>query len=196
MKKHVLFLIILFTALNTNADNLSYTVIHDKKPVGQINIFRNTQNDITTIKFESNVVVNMLVSIKVYDKMDVVFKGNQLLTSYLYRTLNGRVRVKNAAMWNGKHYTQTDKDDEKSVISHLIYFTTASLYFEEPIHHKQVYSEKFQKMIPIKNVGSKRYLLDLPNGNKVYYSYHNGVCSLVEAETDWANLQFVINKRS
>lgn len=196
MIKYLFLLTLWMSVVIVHADNLTYTVVHDKKPVGQINISRTIQNDITTIKFESNVVVNMLVSIKVYDKMDVVFKGNQLLTSYLYRTLNGRVRVKNAAMWNGKHYTQTDKDDEKSLISHLIYFTTASLYFEEPIHHKQVYSEKFQKMIPIKNAGSKRYLLDLPNGNKVYYSYHNGVCSLVEAETDWANLQFVINKRS
>ena len=178
------------------ADNLTYTVMHDKKPVGQINISRTTQNDITTIKFESHVTVNMLVSIKVYDKMDVVFKGNQMITSYLYRTLNGRVRVKNAAMWNGKLYTQTDKDDEKSSISHLIYFTTASLYFHEPVGHHHVYSEKFQKMIPVKNVGAKRYLLELPNGNKAYYSYHNGICSLVEAETDWANLQFVINKRS
>ena len=186
----------LLSVLCANADKLTYTVVHDKKPVGQINISRTTQIDITTINFESNVVVNMLVSIKVYDKMDVVFKGNQMIKSYLYRTLNGRVKVKNAAMWNGKLYTQTDKDDEKSIISHLIYFTTASLYFEEPINHKQVYSEKFQKMIPVKSAGAKRYLLDLPNGNKVYYSYRDGVCCLVEAETDWANLQFVINKRS
>lgn len=196
MFKPLLVLLLSFTFLTSLADNLSYTVIHDKKPVGQINISRTTQNDVTQIKFESNVVVNMLFTIKVYDKMDVTFKGNQLINSYLYRTLNGRVRVKNYAVWNGKHYVQTDKDDEKSTLSHLIYFTTASLYYQEPIGHHHVYSEKFQKMIPIKVAGNKRYLLELPNGNKVYYSYHNGVCSLVEAETDWANLQFVINKRT
>lgn len=196
MIKSILFSLFFLLVIVCEADNLTYTVMHDKKPVGQINISRIIQNDLTQIKFESNVVVNMLFTIKVYDKMDVTFKGNQLINSYLYRTLNGRVRVKNYAVWNGKSYTQTDKDDEKSTISHLIYFTTASLYYQEPLGHQHVYSEKFQKMIPIKQTGSKRYLLQLPNGNKVYYSYQNGVCSLVEAETDWANLQFVINKRS
>lgn len=191
-----LFLLALALGMNSFADNLTYTVIHDKKPVGQINISRTTKQDLTQIRFESTVVVNMLFTIKVYDKMDVTFKGNQLINSYLYRTLNGKVKVKNYATWDGKSYLQNNKDEDKSTLSQLIHYTTASLYYHEPIGQQEVYSEKFQKMIPIKNVGIKRYLLSLPNGNKVYYSYKNGVCSLVEAETDWANLQFVFKSHT
>ena len=127
--------------------------------------------------------------------MKVIFKGNQMLQAQLYRTLNGKVKVNNSATWNGKSYLMTNKDNEPSSLQHLIYLTTANLYYLEPTNIATVFSEKFQKMIPIKHVGNRRYLLDLPNGNKAYYSYTNGICSLVEAETDWASLKFVLNRK-
>jgi len=192
--RFALFFILLSFAAVLHAEKLTYTVIHDNKPVGKINIERTVQHDVTQYNFESDVVIKMLLNIHVYDKMDVVFKGNQLIKSYLYRTLNGRVKVRNLAIWDGSQYKQSDKDDEVTTIHHLIHFTTASLYYNEPANLSSLYSEKFQKMIPVKPAGPKRYRLDLPNGNKVFYSYANGRCSLVEAETDWATLKFVINK--
>lgn len=189
-------LLTLISQTTLRAEKLTYTVIHDNKPVGKINIERVVQSDVTQYNFESDVVIKMLLNIHVYDKMDVVFKGNQLIKSYLYRTLNGRVKVRNLAIWDGSQYKQSDKDDEVTTIKHHIHFTTASLYYNEPVNLSSLYSEKFQKMIPVKPAGPKRYRLELPNGNKVFYSYANGRCSLVEAETDWANLKFVINKTS
>jgi hypothetical protein len=194
MHRTYLAALLMLVGILCKSETLTYSVIHDGKPVGKINIDRTKVNDVTQYKFESNVVVNMLLTVKVYDKMNVTFKGNQLTNAYLYRTLNGRVRVKNNATWNGSQYIMTDKDDDKSIIKHPIYHTTASLYYIEPTNIPYVYSEKFQKMIAVKSVGNKRYVLNLPNGNKAYYTYANGVCSLVEAETDWATLKFVLNK--
>jgi hypothetical protein len=194
MLRFFLVTLLIVIGMFCKAETLTYTVIHDGKSVGKIHIDRTKVNDVTQYKFESNVVVNMLLTVKVYDKMDVTFKGNQLTNAYLYRTLNGRIRVKNYATWNGSQYNMTDKDDDKSIIKHPIYHTTACLYYIEPSNIPYVFSEKFQKMIAVKSVGNKRYVLNLPNGNKAYYTYTNGVCSLVEAETDWATLKFVLNK--
>ncbi len=193
MTKNFVSLLLIMLSICVDAETLHYTVVHDNKSVGKIRIDKITTNDIVQFNFESNVHIKMLISINVYDKMDVMFKNNQLMKSYLYRTLNGNVRVKNVATWNGHAYTQTSKDNNTTTINHKIYYTTASLYYYEPINYTQVYSEKFQKMIPIKPAGNNRYVLELPNGNKAYYSYANGTCSLVEAETDWAKLKFVRN---
>lgn len=173
---------------------LSYSVLRDNKTIGHIHINKTITNDITEYFFESNVKLTFIFSIEVYDRMKVIFKNGQMLQAVLYRTLNGRVKVNNSATWNGQGYTMTNQDHEKNTIKHLINLATANLYYNEPANVNAVFSEKFQKMIPIKHVGNKKYLLDLPNGNKTYYSYCNGVCNLVEAETDWASLKFVLNK--
>lgn len=194
LRPTLLLLFFIFLDLFTYAEKLTYTVIHDSKPVGNINIDRVKKNDVTEYSFESTVIVKMLLTIKVFDKMDVTFKQNQLIQAHLYRTLNGRVKVNNQATWNGSYYKMTDMDNAVTTIKHQISITTASLYYQEPANVTSVFSEKFQKMVPVKYVGDKRYLLLLPNGNKCYYTYNNGICSLVEAETDWAKLRFVLNK--
>ncbi len=197
MAKRILggiLLVACFSLIRLNAigmDKLAYNVIYRDNEVGKINIKKLNIKDTLVYSFESRVIIKMLLSVNVYDKMLVSFKGGQLVKAYLYRTLNGKVKVRNYIEWNGKHYQQTDKDDTKSFINHAIQLSTATLYFHEPINQKSIYSEKFQKMIPLLPKGMKRYMLQLPNGNKVYYSYQNGTCSLVEAETEWADLKFV-----
>ena len=173
---------------------LTYSIKKGDKIIGQIHITRTTKNETTEYVFESNVKLDLfLKNIEVFDKMRALFKGNQMIQAKLYRTLNGRVKVNNTTTWNGKSYRMTNKEGEKSFIQHRIHLTTANIYYYEPKEATSVFSDKFQKMIPIKRQSNNKYLLSLPNGNKVFYSYKNGVCSLVEAETDWATVKFILN---
>jgi len=190
------FLVLLFTLQSrvANSESLSYSVLKDNKQIGHIHIDRTVKNDITEYFFESNVKLTFIFSVEVYDRMRVTFKSNVMQQALLYRTLNGKVKVDNKSLWNGSMYNMTNTDDENIPIRHPIRMTTANLYYYEPSNIPYVFSEKFQKMIAIKYVGNRRYLLNLPNGNKTYYSYTNGICSMVEAETDWATLKFVLNK--
>ena len=149
-------------------ETLQYAIIRDHKNIGTLHIDRSRKNDITEYFFESTVKVTVLFDIEVYDRMRVTFKGNQMLQAMLYRTLNGRVKVDNTVTWNGKYYYMTNKDNENSSFKQLISFTTATLYYQEPVHTTQVFSEKFQKMIPIRAVSGSRYRMDLPNGNKSF----------------------------
>ncbi len=175
----------------SQAESLTYTVYKGKDKIGKINISRTHRNNTVEYFFESNVKLRVILNIEVYDRMKVIFKGNQMISADLYRTLNGKVKVNNTAIWNGKNYEMTNMDDEKNVLQAPIHLTTASLYYAEPKNKNEVFSEKFQRMIPMKITGNKRYTLQLPGGNKTSYSYGNGVCDLVEADTDWATLRFV-----
>jgi hypothetical protein len=175
-------LFLILNSASVNAESLFYSVMKDNKPIGRIHIERTQKNDLTEYFFESNVKLTFIIGIEVYDRKKVTFKGKQMLQAQLYRTLNGRVRVNNTASWNGSKYQMVNKDHETSYIKHLISLTTANLYYHEPSDATIVFSEKFQKMVPITHVKNRRYLLELPGGNKTYYSYTNGICSMVEAE--------------
>lgn len=192
------FLLILFFSLLSivaQGEALVYTVMKGDKNVGEFRIDRKSVNNITEYSSQSVVKVNMLVTIKVTDKMKVSYNGNRMERAELHRTLNGLVRVNNLATWNGSSYHMTNKDNDVTTLRHLIHYSTASLYYLEPSNIPSVFSENFQKMIAVKSVGNRKYTLELPNGNKTSYTYANGVCTLVEAETDWADIRFVLSKR-
>ncbi|MDR2235211.1 MAG: hypothetical protein LBE92_03725 [Chryseobacterium sp.] len=173
---------------------LNYSIIKDDKTIGNIRVERSLKDDTTEYLFESRAKVKILYSIEVYDKMGVTFKQNILQQAKLYRTMNGKLKVNNTATWNGSFYNLSDKDGANGFLKQSIFCSTASLYFNEPGNVKSVFSEKFQKMIPIQKIDSKRYRIKLPNGNTTTYTYNSGICTLVEADTDFANLKFVLNK--
>lgn len=181
------------TATSTTKEYLNYTIIKDDKTIGNISIERSLKDGITEYLFESRAKVKILYSIEIYDKMGATFKQNILQQAKLYRTINGKLKVNNTATWNGSFYNLSDKDGANGFLKQSVFYSTASLYFSEPGNVKSVFSEKFQKMIPIHKIDSKRYRIDLPNGNTTTYTYNSGICTLVEANTDFANLKFVLD---
>ncbi|MDN3693793.1 hypothetical protein QWZ06_16585 [Chryseobacterium tructae] len=199
MKAFLIFSILLpgYFQSNTAAlitkEHLNYSIIKDDKTIGNIRVERSLKNDITEYLFESRAKVKILYSIEIYDKMGVTFKQNILQQAKLYRTMNGKLKVNNTATWNGSFYNLSDKDGANGFLQQSISCSTASLYFNEPGNLKSVFSEKFQKMVPIQKIDSKRYRINLPNGNTTTYTYSSGICTLVEANTDFANLKFVLS---
>ena len=193
------FLFVLITLLSHRicmAETLHYDVVKDNKKVGYFQIGRATANNEVVIRSESTVRVSMLFTIEVIDKMYAVFRNNILHTATIYRTLNGNVRVNNLTQWqNGKYALSTKDDMNKGAFVHTIRFTTVSLYFEEPFNLTEVYSEKFQRMVSVKSIGLHKYQLTLPDGNTAKYTYVNGLCSEVEAQTDWALIKFVFKEK-
>ena len=181
---------------STTREYLNYSIIKDDRTIGNIRVERSLKNDITEYLFESRAKVKILYSIEIYDKMGVTFKQNILQQAKLYRTMNGKLKVNNTATWNGNFYTLSDKDGANGSLKQSIFSSTASLYFNEPGNIKSVFSEKFQKMIPIQKINSQKYRINLPNGNTATYTYSGGICTLVEANTDFANLKFVLDTTS
>ncbi|SHG94718.1 DUF6134 family protein [Chryseobacterium vrystaatense] len=202
MKALLIFSIMLYHYVKPNIatpitkEYLNYSIIKDDKTIGNIRVERYLKDDITEYLFESRAKVKILYSIEIYDKMGVTFKQNMLQQAKLYRTMNGKLKVNNTATWNGSFYNLSDKDGANGSLKQSIFSSTASLYFNEPGNLKSVFSEKFQKMIPIQKINSNKYRIDLPNGNTTTYTYSKGVCTLVEANTDFANLKFVLNTSS
>lgn len=192
----VLLLITLFWQGICMAETLHYDVVKDNKKVGYFQIGRATTNNEVVIRSESTVRVSMLFTIEVIDKMYAVFRNNILHTATIYRTLNGNVRVNNLTQWqNGKYALSTKDEKNNGAFAQTIRFTTVSLYFEEPFNLTEVYSEKFQRMVSVKSIGLHKYQLTLPDGNTAKYTYVNGFCSEVEAQTDWAVIKFVFKEK-
>lgn len=73
---------------------------------------------------------------------------------------------------------------------HQIKFTTAKLYFQEPVNVDNIYSERFLAYCKVELVGKNKYKLHLTNGKKNYYTYTNGVLTEVFVDRTLFNLFF------
>jgi hypothetical protein len=81
--------------------------------------------------------------------------------------------------------------DDRFVVKNVdLRFTTAKLYFQEPLGVKKVYSERFLKYCPIEAQGDSRYKLHLPDKKINYYTYKDDQLIAVMVERTWFNLEF------
>jgi hypothetical protein len=81
--------------------------------------------------------------------------------------------------------------DDHFVLNHVdLRFTTAKLYFQEPLGIKRVYSERFLKYCPLEAQGDSRYKLHLPDNKVNYYIYKDEQLAAVLVERTWFNLEF------
>jgi len=69
-------------------------------------------------------------------------------------------------------------------------YSTARLYFEEPIGISEVYSEAFLEFALLEDEGNHTYKLTLP-GNKInHYHYQDGKLMQIEVNRTWFDLVF------
>jgi len=71
-----------------------------------------------------------------------------------------------------------------------VHFTTAKLYFKEPIGVDQIYSERYLDYGSIEHIENHQYKLTLPNGKVNYYTYTDEVLVEVLVDRTWFDLEF------
>ena len=69
-------------------------------------------------------------------------------------------------------------------------WTTARMYFEEPLHQKQIFVESALRTLVLQPQGDGRYLLSFPNGNTNLYLYKGGKLQEVHVKRPLVNLVF------
>lgn len=128
-----------------------------------------------------------------------LFEKGTLKTSLSTQEVNGRMKEKTKTIQNQDSY-QVVFADAKSTrgkapqISHPINHTVTSLYYREPVNFRQVYSERFGKMCPVRKVAPNTYEVTMPDGKKAIYHYRQGQCHKVESEIVGIGLLFKLRE--
>lgn len=133
---------------------------------------------------ESKVKVWVVISIKINYNQSNLFKDGLLQQAAMIRTVNGSTKVSNNILRNPKGYVCMRMGGDTVMVKEEIRHTIAKLYFHEPVNITRVYSENFLSFLAIKSTGPHTYELTLADGKKNYYTYVNGLCTKVQAETD------------
>lgn len=181
-------LLLLYSA-NCQAQKLKYTIRLKDELVGNMTAQR-SQKPTTTIRINSLISVEKMIKIEFQYIMESTYAKGKLLVSKTIQRINGQEQVNTSTTLDENRYRVVTKSGNSTYNSSAIHFNLCRMYFEEPAGIKEVWSDTFGKMLPLKPAGKNRYELVLPDGKSNFYTYHKGICTLVETETPMGKVTF------
>jgi hypothetical protein len=186
----LLFIMMLSISLCAQERILRYSVLHNGDIKGKVLVYQTCQGHDVHIKIESEVSIRLLWRISVISLEEAIFRDGILVYSSLCRKINGDEKINQQLKAAGTSYVIIQNKEATSQTIFPIRYSILSLYYLEPIHIDQVYSDNYRQYVGIKKVDSNKYKIEFPNGNYNYYSYKNGLCVKVEVNQPFYDLQF------
>ena len=177
------------------AQSLTYDVVKDGKPIGTIfsKLIRHPDGTEQYL-IETDVAFRVITQFALRYLYDVKFKNGTLFWCHTQSLLNGKERDRMTTTQQPSHYLAHDGSSGKQLQQSRIAYTTALLYYREPLQVQQVYSERFGEFCKIIPQGKGKYILEMPDGKQNIYHYENGICTRVDVSHFLADFSFVLRQ--
>ena len=171
----ILLLCLFFYANRAQAqETRTYQVSVAGISIGEMKAHKNHQGEETRYRIESEVSFWFFGRISVDYFINTRYKGEHLVHSES-ATSSNRGDFASSIVWQGDHYDITAtsyKYEKDTVINHLMDFSSAKFYFEEPTEVNIFMAENFGMPSPVRKL--KDYYEVNVNGNKNRFYYKNG----------------------
>ena len=197
MYKLQLFTFILFTLFfydNVQAQELTFTVYQGEKELGNIIANKTIADEHTTYTIKSDVT---FVVFKKYHRVStlVATYHDGILESASSTThTNDKLEEQRITFHDKEKYACTDMNEVSSCPETAkIIFSSANLYYNEPIDKKKVYSERFFTYASIEDIGNHVYKITFGKGKVNYYKYKDGILDSIEVQRLGFHLKFIRN---
>lgn len=189
-------LLVLFPCLLFAEERISvYHIKHNDVVIGQLNFSQKTNGRDTYLSMDSQVKTRFVFGINVKTSDYSHFSNGTLVSSNVYRSVNGKEKENKRTSLNNNFY-QILSGSTVSRFDKLINYNMMMLYTREPLNTTQVYSDNFQQFITIKRTAPHSYRIRLPDGNYNDYYFQNGVCQLVVIHHSMYTIKMELAKTS
>ena len=182
IKYFTLILVLLLTGFKVTAQDqtFNYNILHNGSIVGHMQLQQRQNGDDIFLRIASEVKMRFIFGIQVNVEEESHYFDGKLVSSHVHRIVNGKEKANKYTKASGNIYQLID-DGKTVYFNHQpIKFNLGMMYLKEPVGISQTYSDNFQQYVPIKQLEGHTYRIDLPDGNYNFYTYANGICSMVE----------------
>jgi len=181
------------TTCQTNEIRLEYGVERNGDVIGQILAVKKVEGTRISYTMESNVVVRLLLTFNMYSRVSGTFQNGLLQDGSVIRRINGKDRANARITRTDDQYLIEDRE-QKQRFRETIYYSTARMMHDEPLGVTRIFSENYRKFIPVREVRPHYYEIVLPDGNRNYYTYVNGICTRAEINTGFSRALFRLKR--
>ena len=196
--RFILFIVvgICFCQLHAAAQErkLIYDVVRKEKIIGKIDFVETVQGNKKFLSMTSDVKTKYIFAFSDNTSETAAYVDGVMMYSSFYQKQTGSGTTNKYTIASGNAYKLTDGAVETLKDISPIRYNMLLLYTDIPVAIDKVYSANFQQMLSIKKMEDNRYRLTLPDGKYNYYTYKNGVCTMVEIVRTLFTLQFVLRE--
>ena len=179
---------------NPKVETLQYDIVKGSKTIGTILATKSTLNNESKYELTSSVSFRFIGEISIKSVFKTHFTDDVLTYAFSENLLNDKQKEFSEIQWDGNQYHVQLKKENKTIENEKITYSMLSLYYQEPKHVQQVFSERFAEYCQIKEIETDKYELTLPDGNKNYYYYQDGICTRVEVERTLMDVAFILQE--
>ena len=189
-----LILISLNSSAQTVQENITFNIIHKNKVVGQLTATKTIKDTTTYYNSSTNINTRIIKNIHVNHEYNVVFNKGVLSSANVNIRVNDKQNAKTITTRKNNSYQIIKNGKYETPINTPINYATVQLYFEEPIHVSQCYSEQNGDFNSIIAIGNHTYKKVNAKNNENLYYYNKG--ELTKAVIDGGLITFQFIRKS
>lgn len=192
----ILFLLAVTFSLPLQAQELSYDIVWKGDSIGFLTATKKPVKNVTRYEIDSQASFRIIAKIELDYYFENVFSNGVLVKGISKHSMNNKLKSSSSIKWDGKKYLATVDEQEVNLDRQAVKTSMTSMYYQEPVGLKEIFSERYAVYCSIKPVSPNKYELTLPNGNKNYYTYKGGICTLVEVNHPMATFYFKLKQNN
>lgn len=175
----------------SQTQTFKYDVIVYNRSIGTFTATRTDLNERSEYILESKISTRIFKQIDYEFTMHSAFENSILVKSDLKNMMNDKLKQSSTVRFDGSSYLIKTPDKTLKHNKDKVSYSSASIYFEEPVNRKFLFSENYGINLPIIKVDAHKYMVKVPNGDKNYYTYENGRVTVVEFDKSIINVKMV-----
>lgn len=164
---------------HTQTKNLAYSIKQNGKVVGTLHVKEAAAKGKVSYHVQSHVQTRFLISFDIKAVEEAHFENNILVASSIRRTMNGSEKKDQSILLQGNRYLVNNSGKKELLSIYPIRHTLLSLYLYEPLHYSQIFSDVFQRLLPVQKVAPHHYKVSFPDGAYNEFFYSKGVCTKI-----------------
>ncbi|MBE9489110.1 MAG: hypothetical protein IMY67_02350 [Bacteroidetes bacterium] len=177
----------------TEVERISFSVIKNESSIGFIDVEKSSLDKTTIYTINSEVNTRVIFNFNAVGREKSIYNEDTLVFSSVYRKINKKVKLNQSlSLIEGKYFLKNKRKKEFLDIG-VINNNLVTLFFIEPVYTKEVYLDKYKKMVKITPLERGKYQVILPNKSSNIYYYKNGACAKVEVVGTFYKVKLIPN---
>lgn len=184
----VLFVAVSFTS--ARAQQLGFTIWKGENLVGGITAIRNHPGENATYAVSSYSELEIVMKQVVRSTMALEYRAGRPFAGFTSLHLNGGLRDSSYMRNMAGTLNCFVHPKEHFTLNAANAWSTARMYFEEPVGQTTVFVESVMRNCPLNRISAGVYALDMPGKKMNIYRYDGGTLQSVEVDRMFVKLVF------
>lgn len=194
----ILFLVAAACALvlvsRAQEKNLDYIIKRNGSKVGRMCVKEIRDGNKVSLRLQSDIKTSFIFTFTAKGIEEAQYDNGILVYSSVYQKLNGNEKVNKQIKYVNDEYIISNNGKEEILDNVKIYYNLVCIYYHEPLSTVLIFSDKYQKFLPINKVEDHHYKIKFPDGSSNEYWFENGVCKKIEIDHTFYSATMELNQ--